>query len=178
MDSFSPRKQPQPPARPTMNSQQVRHNERPMQPYQAQQTVGEPLYRRPLGIAIIVLVLLGLVVGGWLAYQKFGSNSLIKSDKYQAVFLTSGAVYFGKLEMASSDHYRLTEVFYPQVNGQSETEGQQAANGDIQLVKLGTEIHGPSDEMLINREQVLFFENLTDDGKVMQTIEQYGNQAQ
>ena len=39
--------------------------------------------------------------------------------------------------------------------------------------KLGQEIHGPEDEMIISKDHVLFYENLKSDGKVSQSIEQY-----
>ena len=47
------------------------------------------------------------------------------------------------------------------------------ANSNVQLIKLGNEIHGPEDNMIIARDQVLFFENLKNDGKVSATIKDY-----
>ena len=44
---------------------------------------------------------------------------------------------------------------------------------DVQLVKLGSEIHGPDDAMIINKDQLLFFENLKKDGKVTDSINKY-----
>lgn len=43
----------------------------------------------------------------------------------------------------------------------------------MQLIKLGDEIHGPEDEMILSKDQVLFYENLKTDGKVAQSIEKY-----
>jgi len=37
-------------------------------------------------------------------------------------------------------------------------------------VKLGSEIHGPEDLMIINRAQILFVENLKPSGRVSQAI--------
>ncbi len=42
-----------------------------------------------------------------------------------------------------------------------------------QLIKLGEEVHGPEDAMIINRDQVLFYENLKPGGKVSQLIQNY-----
>ena len=43
----------------------------------------------------------------------------------------------------------------------------------MQLIKLGSEIHGPDDEMIINKDQVLFFENLKTDSTVAKSIASY-----
>lgn len=41
------------------------------------------------------------------------------------------------------------------------------------LVKLGDELHGPKDEMRINRDQVLLWENLKGDSKVTDAIKNH-----
>ena len=41
----------------------------------------------------------------------------------------------------------------------------------IELVKLGKELHGPRDNMMISNYQLLYFENLSDDSQVVKTIE-------
>jgi hypothetical protein len=38
------------------------------------------------------------------------------------------------------------------------------------LVKLGNELHGPTDELYINPNQVVFYEFLRDDSKVVESI--------
>lgn len=134
--------------------------------------------KRPLFIIIAAVVLIALIVGGILAYKQFGP-SLIKRDKYQAVFLTNGQVYFGKLQTAGG-YYKLSDVYYLQTTQSTENTAdsanpQQAAdsNSGVQLIKLGKEVHGPEDEMVIERSQVLFFENLRGDGTVTESIKSY-----
>jgi len=41
------------------------------------------------------------------------------------------------------------------------------------LVKLGQELHGPVDSMQINRDQILFYEDMKESGKVMEAIRSY-----
>lgn len=127
--------------------------------------------------SIVAVVLLAAVVAGGLFVVKSTFGSAIESGKYQAVFLTSGQVYFGKLKNASGEYLNLTDVFYIQASTDTEENIQNAGNddesSDLQLVKLGNEIHGPEDKMLINKDQVLFFENLKTDGKISETIKQY-----
>lgn len=43
----------------------------------------------------------------------------------------------------------------------------------MQLVKLGEEVHAPEDEIMINREHVLFYENIRPEGRVSQLIKDY-----
>lgn len=135
---------------------------------------------RAIILSVIAVVLFAaLVVGGLFLYRAV-SGSIISKDKYQAVFLTSGQVYFGKLDSVGGDYSRLTDVFYIQASeaddeadAQNPQETETAT--DLQLIKLGSEVHGPEDEMLINKEQILFVENLKADGKVSDSIRQYYN---
>jgi hypothetical protein len=49
-------------------------------------------------------------------------------------------------------------------------EKQDASN--FELIKLGNEIHGPEDEIIIPKSQLLYFENLKPGGTVSKTITQ------
>lgn len=97
-------------------------------------------------------------------------------DEYQAVFLTNGQVYFGKLQNASGAYLELTDIYYLQVDSsiQSGEEAEAAASdSNVQLIKLGNELHGPQDEMQISTLQVLFWENLKADSRVSEAIANY-----
>ena len=105
----------------------------------------------------------------------------IDTSKYQAVFLNGGATsgsvayttYFGHVTKLNGSYLILKDVYYlttPNTNDQS-----QAANP--QLTKLGCQqLHSPFDEMVVNRSQVAFWENLQDSGKVVQAIKQFKQQ--
>jgi len=96
--------------------------------------------------------------------------------KYQAVFLSNGQVYFGKVTDVNNQTLVLENIYYLRSNsalqtGEATTTSQLA--GDFALIKLGNEIHGPQDKMSINLNQVLFTENLKDDSKVVEAIKAY-----
>jgi hypothetical protein len=102
-----------------------------------------------------------------------------KNSGYQAVFLTNGQVYFGKLSGINGKYATLTDIYYLQVTTppglqgsaqQTAAQQQQQQQAKLELVKLGKELHGPVDSMKINRDQILFFEDMTEDGQVMQAI--------
>jgi len=134
---------------------------------------------------VIVLAVLGVVFRDKV-FTKISSKVGIVSG-FQAVFLTNGQVYFGKLSDAEEKYVKMEDIYYLQVTPvlQTKTEGQpgsQAATDQQQqqqlsLVKLGNELHGPMDKMFINRDQILFIETLKDDGKVMQAIKDYESGA-
>lgn len=128
-----------------------------------------------LGVALLVLALAGLL--GW-TYLRGATVPGVDSNKYQAVFLTNGQVYFGKLKGMGGGYYKLTNIFYLQASGTEQKsdnpqETTQSENSNVQLIKLGNEVHGPEDSMIVGKEQVLFFENLKADGKVSSTIADY-----
>jgi len=133
-----------------------------------------------VAILAVVAIIVAAVIVMWFS-RPAGGDSAIQRDKYQAVFLTNGQVYFGKLAGASGETMQLTDVYYLQVQqdvqGESGDQAQTDANKDdqsqVSLAKLGNELHGPEDAMQINRDQVLFWENLTDDGKVVSAIKQH-----
>lgn len=98
-----------------------------------------------------------------------GIADQIDPAAYQAVFLTGGQVYFGRL-VARGDHYLIQDVFYL-----SAGEERDAPRPDQpgQLVKRGTELHGPRDPLIVPAEQVLFIENLRDDAQVVVAIRRF-----
>ena len=121
---------------------------------------------------LVVALLSYLVIGAPKQEKRF-----VETDKYQAVFLNGGQVYFGKISDLNNKYIRLGDIYYLRVNQQvqptEESQTPVTGDGDISLVKLGCELHGPQDEMLINREQVVFWENLKVDGQVTQAVVEY-----
>jgi hypothetical protein len=129
------------------------------------------------GAATVGLLLLLLV--GWFVYRS-STAANIDTSRYQAVFFTNGQVYFGKLESLNSGYMKLSDIYYLQAQAAAnESENPQetsSKSSDVQLIKLGNEVHGPEDEMIISKDQILFFENLKTDGKVSDSIKQYQSQ--
>jgi len=107
-------------------------------------------------------------------------NLKIDQGKYQAVFLTNGQVYFGKVASHEGNYVELDDIYYLQVkpvlqqgdNG-NDNKNPQEQKTELSLVKLGNELHGPLDRMMINRDQVVFIEDLKDDSKVTDAIHRY-----
>jgi hypothetical protein len=129
--------------------------------------------------AAIIGIILMILLGGWLLYRT-SMGAHIDSGKYQAVFFTNGQVYFGKLHKLSGGYFKLNDIYYLQAKAnatENTSENPQETStdksSDVELIKLGREVHGPEDEMIISKDQVLFFENLKKDGTVSQSIDKF-----
>ena len=103
-----------------------------------------------------------------------GEARYVDTSKMQAVFLNGGQVYFGKINSLNSEYMRLSDVYYLRVNQQVQPDATQStATNDISLVKLGCELHGPEDQMIIKSSQIIFWENLKNDGQVAKAVEEF-----
>lgn len=136
----------------------------------------------PLWLRIVWIVLLfsvTIVVVALAVFLYFGGPNeakLINKEKYQAVFLTNGQVYFGKVKSINSKYLDLRDIYYLNVNQQvqpNQNQNGSQSQASITLVKLGCELHKPIDQMIINREQITFWENLKDDGQVAKAIQRW-----
>ncbi|MCL5436202.1 MAG: hypothetical protein M1275_03925 [Patescibacteria group bacterium] len=133
-------------------------------------------------ILLLTIVIVLAVVGFIFRDKLFMGKASVGKANFQAVFLTNGQVYFGKMSDSGSRYVTLDNIYYLQVTPvlQTGTEGQPGAGQQQQqqqqqlsLVKLGNELHGPVDQMHINRDQILFIEDLKEDGRVVQAIKDY-----
>src|SRR3989475_12119384 len=104
-------------------------------------------------IALILVVLVArtqLFRAGITTLFAPSAAELIDRNSYQAVFLTNGSTYFGKLQEQGDEWFLLADVFYLSTSDQTGT----------QLIKRGNEAQGPKEPMIISRAQVLFVENM------------------
>jgi|SRR3989338_683606 len=116
-----------------------------------------------LTILIVVVSYLGVqFLTDYLKYDRFSRQDFIDQNTYQAVFLTNDQTYFGRLKIISSDYLILLDVYYVKID----------EDGAGQLVKLGSiEPHEPENKMTINRDQILFWENIKFDSSVLKKIQ-------
>ncbi len=129
-----------------------------------------------LAAAILVLTVFNGMFGG--STKNFGRLSdWADFTKYQAVFLSNGQVYFGKVTDANNQTLVLEDIYY--LRSAKSLQASDLKNAttteadNFSLVKLGKEIHGPEDKMSINLSQVLFVEDLKYDSKVVEAIRVY-----
>ncbi len=120
---------------------------------------------------LVVATVSYIAVGG----PKKAESSFVDSKKLQAVFLNGGQVYFGNITDLNGKFLSMSNIYYLRVNQQVQPNQSTSSTNanDISLVKLGCELHGPQDSMVINREQIIFWENLKDDGQVAKAVAEY-----
>ncbi|HSX36436.1 MAG TPA: hypothetical protein VLH84_05905 [Patescibacteria group bacterium] len=143
---------------------------------------GNPMWLRVALIVLLFAATAVVVVMVVLVY--LGGNNeqtFVNKSQEQAVFLTNGQVYFGHVKSVNKQYVDLEGIYYLNVNqqvqpNQSGSSANAASNQSVSLVKLGCELHGPTDQMLINRDQVTFWENLKSDGQVTTAITQWVKQ--
>ncbi len=131
-------------------------------------------------IIVIVVILIGLYLVSkytdWNVLNVNKTSSTVKTTGWQAIFLSNGQVYFGRIASQDKDKLVLKEIYYLQVTQQIQPapEGQEPQTAqNLSLVKLGNELHGPKDIMQINMAHVLFTEELKEGSSVVNAIKDY-----
>ncbi len=136
-------------------------------------------------VAVVLLVISKTTKWNVLGLSKAPVGAVAKASDWQAVFLTNGQVYFGKLKNVNSSYPLIEDIYYLQVQNvpiqpaepATGTEGgvQPAAETkqEIILVKFGTEMHRPMDKMYINKDHIMFFEDMSEESSVVKAIEAY-----
>ncbi len=109
--------------------------------------------------AVVVVLAAALFLLG-----SYRDNSFKFHTPYQAVLLTNGSVYFGKLEGFGTKFPVLLDVYYVQSSVNPETKQQTNV-----LIKRGKELHAP-DQMYLNPNQIVLVEPVGTDSKVAQLI--------
>lgn len=117
-------------------------------------------------LTIVIAALVATVMGGVTAYfsQHVFHPKVALTTPYQAVLLSNGSAYFGKIEGLGTPYPQLTEVYYVQSRQNPETK--QTMNI---LVKRGNELHGP-DRMILNANDIVFIEPVNPSSRVAQLI--------
>ena len=119
-----------------------------------------------LSVAVLALIAAVLVA------ESYRHKPLKFDTPFQAVLLTNGSVYFGKLENYGTRFPVLSDVYYVQSTVNPETK--QTTNI---LVKRGKELHSP-DRMYLNPNQIILVEPVGPSSKVAQLITESKSKGQ
>jgi hypothetical protein len=119
------------------------------------------MLKQILAVSLVCLALSGV---GCNRGQPNPASATVDVNKYYAVLLSNGSVYFGKLEGLGSAYPVLHDVYYVQ----SVTNPETKAVTNV-LVKRGKEWHAP-DRMILSEKAIVFVEPVGADSKVSQLI--------
>ncbi|MEK7570530.1 MAG: hypothetical protein AAB515_03785 [Patescibacteria group bacterium] len=126
--------------------------------------------KKPLGLPWLVFLLLVVIVLslGSLCLQHAWQKHQ-RRQYYQAVFLTNDQVYYGHLRSWGHNEVLLTDVYYAQAA--SDTATKDTTQPKFLLVKLSEQATGPQDKLFINREHILYVQDLRPDSQIVQVIQ-------
>jgi len=118
------------------------------------------------GIALLAVAAI-LAIGVGCSNRPDAAPVKLKSleTEYQAVMLTNGQVFFGKLEGLGTPYPVLNDVYYVRTVGDPKDPGKATSA----LIKRGQEWHAP-DSMVLNAAHILLVEPVTKSSKVAQLI--------
>lgn len=125
--------------------------------------------RASLGLAVVaVLVAAAVIIAAVVSTLSSGDTlaAQVNSRDYQAVFLTSNEVYFGKLSVPGGSFCYLRHVY--RLTALPSTHRGQPLQRT--LVKLVNDVQSPQDLLIINKSQILYVENLNPSGKAARLL--------
>lgn len=119
-----------------------------------------------------VSAVLALAVAWWLVNQS--AQQSILGDRYQAVHLENGQVFFGKLQNTDGAFLTLKEAYYTPEQAPVTSQSEQATveNTQLALIKVGEEVYGPERSVALRADSVRYWENLRSDSKFVEAITQ------
>lgn len=112
----------------------------------------------------VVAILIVLVLAGWFAWSTF-----IAAPSFHAVSMTTGEVYFGELQRFPT--FGLNQVYTLQVNQQNQEQ-------PLSIQKFENIFWGPQDFLEINRDNVAWMVELSDDSQLAEIIRNNPNLQQ
>jgi hypothetical protein len=126
-----------------------------------------PKNERGISAATVLAVVLAIVVILGAAAFLVGRHRRPRfTTPYQAVLLTNGSVYFGKLQDYGTRYPVLLDVYY--VQSATNPETKQVTNV---LVHRGKELHAP-DRMYLNPRHIVLVEPVGPNSKIAELIAQ------
>lgn len=122
---------------------------------------------------IVLIAIAATVIFMTALFFKSDLGSGINKDGYQLVNLTTGERYIGKLSGLSGKYVVLDDVYQQQDAGAADAK-DTSAQTQITVAKLSSSVIKPENKMRIASDKIVHWENLQDDGKVVQAIKQDG----
>ncbi|RJQ34175.1 hypothetical protein C4566_02535 [Candidatus Parcubacteria bacterium] len=118
----------------------------------------------------IIIVILGVA---WLYVSQ--DKNLAVENKFKAVALDNGQVYYAKVVKEDALNIYLDEVYYIKLEQQlipAQEEGAEDQTMEVPiLVKRGSELHKPSGLLQINRDKLVAIEEIGPDSEILAEIE-------
>ena len=124
------------------------------------------------GVVVGLVIVAGVALAG---VSSFTGRNPDTSGPRQAIFLADGQIYFGYASSLRHQVVTLVDVYYLQAQQPiqpSDAKTPAPTEQQVNLIKLGSELHGPESKMLINRDRINFIEDMKDDSEINKKIKE------
>lgn len=156
-----------------------------------------------LPYAVIAMAIILAAAAMFVQHKQF--RNTLPAETYQAVFLSNGQIYFGQLDTLSRSHMHLSDVYYIQetttvveepvattelpvdadtvsalgaADEVAVAESTPQTQTGLQVVRVGSEIHQPVNELVLNRDHIIMWQNLSPDSQIIDAITTEKSQRQ
>lgn len=111
-------------------------------------------------IILIVIIVILVAVGVWLGSWALGLGKPNNSgpSEYSAVYMSTGDIYYGKLDWFPWPKIKNVWFLQRGVNAQNQAQ--------LGIVPFNTAFWGPVDEVYLNPKQIIFWTHLRNDSQV------------
>ena len=129
------------------------------------------------GASLINIILIS-VITLLVAASAFFYTSTMRRDafdkSFQVVVLDTGEVFVGKVIKERSSRLELVNIYYLPITAEDLFSQEfNAIHESISVIKIGNELHGPEDSMVISQEHIVYIQNLKENSKIVTAIEEY-----
>ena len=120
------------------------------------------MFTKKFIIAIVLVVVLVLAVGVWLGSRLLTAQNPEGESDYSAVYLTTGDIYFGKLDWFPLPHLKNVWFLQRSVDQQNQTQ--------LGVSPLNSAFWGPVDEVYLNPKEIVFWTHLRNNSQLAQAL--------
>jgi len=100
------------------------------------------------------------------------SQTIGFKNTFQAVFLSNGQLYFGKITEMTNEYIMMENPHFLQL-AQEQAEIEEGVQPEMQLISIKDEFHKPKDFVLIEKSSVIFIEELRDASQIADAIQNF-----
>lgn len=152
----------------------IQNRQSPQFPESVAEITSQLRFSRHLFFRRLVVLLVLILIVFFVARLLYPNRTLTtSSEKWQAVFLNNGQVYFGHLKEFKDDYAELVNVYYLRATQALQPPASSTPTPSFELVKLGGELHGPEDAIYFVKSSILFWEDMKDNSQVVQAINNF-----
>ncbi len=133
---------------------------------------------RAVKVVLIILVFMVIVAFIGISLWQDGtfrniSQSIRFKSSYQAIFLSNGQLYFGKITEITNEYIMMDSPHFLQLAQEPGEQVEPEVQPEMKLISIKDEFHKPKDFVMIEKSSVIFIEELRDVSQIADAIENF-----